>query len=528
LTSGQKQIGNYEKLRAWYLARLRKLAIASDHSLTSTPASLIAADRDRLQRRAAQGLQNNAVDLPSRLKSWRPGKLHLEQKIIVLILASLVLQLAFGACLFLAVSEKVGLRYDHAQSIVVASIIGNFAVAVSIVLLLKRLVIHRLRNLNESIQAVTSMELDSATVADEIGCTEYLLLKAVLTAQETQEGENAVADFALDIVCAFDEQFKISAVNPAVTKLWGYGRQELIGKELAYLVVGEYLESSKKAFESIRVRQQPGQIINQVHCNTGAIQDIHWSVEWAPEEKNWFCIARDITNEKAVERLRQHYVSMVSHDLRSPITSISVSLELLSNGAAGTLPAKAQEMIGVALRGTGRLINLINGILDAEKAETGSLAVFPKNVELSTILNASIESVQAFADKRAIGLECAPSPVVVSVDEARIVQVLVNLLSNAIKFSPSGSNVCISVKDMAGQVEIRITDAGRGVPKRLQKTIFERFKQVDASDARERAGSGLGLRIARMIVEAHGGSIGVESDEEQGSTFWLRLPKAIA
>jgi signal transduction histidine kinase len=109
-------------------------------------------------------------------------------------------------------------------------------------------------------------------------------------------------------------------------------------------------------------------------------------------------------------------------------------------------------------------------------------------------------------------------------DADRIVQVLVNLLSNAVKFSPSGSSVIVGASQVDDQVEVRVTDTGRGIPARLLPNIFQRFEQVSASDATEKGGSGLGLAICKDIAELHGGTIGVESEEGKGSTFWFRLP----
>jgi len=109
-------------------------------------------------------------------------------------------------------------------------------------------------------------------------------------------------------------------------------------------------------------------------------------------------------------------------------------------------------------------------------------------------------------------------------DENRIVQVLVNLLSNAVKFSPRGSAITMSAQETAGFVEVAVRDRGRGVPRSYQRSIFERFQQVEASDSRQKGGTGLGLAICKTIVEQHGGTIGVESEVGRGSTFWFRIP----
>jgi signal transduction histidine kinase len=111
-------------------------------------------------------------------------------------------------------------------------------------------------------------------------------------------------------------------------------------------------------------------------------------------------------------------------------------------------------------------------------------------------------------------------------DENRIVQVVVNLLSNAVKFSPRGAAITVCAQEAAGFVEVSVRDRGRGIPRSYQRSIFERFQQVEASDSRKNGGTGLGLAICKTIVEQHGGTIGVESEVGRGSTFWFRVPAA--
>jgi len=128
------------------------------------------------------------------------------------------------------------------------------------------------------------------------------------------------------------------------------------------------------------------------------------------------------------------------------------------------------------------------------------------------------------AEAHGIGIEARPSAARVEADADRLVQVVVNLLSNAVKFSPSGAVVTLEAEAREGHAEVRVRDRGRGVPERLQRAIFERFKQVEASDSRDKGGTGLGLAICKAIVEQHHGEIGVRSTEGEGSTFWFRCP----
>jgi PAS domain S-box-containing protein len=235
-------------------------------------------------------------------------------------------------------------------------------------------------------------------------------------------------------------------------------------------------------------------------------------------------MAEDITKLLEVERLKQEFVSTVSHELRTPLTSIVGSLTLASSGVLGELPPEVSEIVCVAERNAKRLITLINDILDLERLDSGNLDMRFDSVPVRDILHRSVEAVQAFADDSQIDLVVASPPVLVVGDGDRLVQLTVNLLANAIKFSPPGSKVVLSAMECSDFLEIRVTDQGRGIPESHRTAIFERFRQVDASDSRQKGGSGLGLAICKAIVEQHGGSIGVISEEGAGSTFWFRLP----
>src|SRR5262249_50011568 len=148
----------------------------------------------------------------------------------------------------------------------------------------------------------------------------------------------------------------------------------------------------------------------------------------------------------------------------------------------------------------------------------------PRKCSLNEVIQASIDSVSTYADQNGIHLEGPDTQIPLYADPDRIVQVLVNLLSNAIKFSPGDSSVVVSATAVDDEVEVRVKDRGRGVPAHLREAVFERFRQVASSDATDKGGTGLGLPICKEIVELHGGKIGVESEEGQGSTFWFRLP----
>src|SRR5262249_18219679 len=155
----------------------------------------------------------------------------------------------------------------------------------------------------------------------------------------------------------------------------------------------------------------------------------------------------------------------------------------------GEFEEETREVINIAERNSIRLIGLINDILDLEKLETGKLEMSFTDVRVSRIFERSLESVRAFAEEQAISIEFEPVEASVHGDEDRLVQVLVNLISNAVKFSPKGSSVKVAAEERLEWIEVKVIDHGRGIPAKYRDVIFERFRQIEASDSRQKGGS---------------------------------------
>ncbi|MGC1217957.1 MAG: ATP-binding protein [Phormidesmis sp.] len=247
--------------------------------------------------------------------------------------------------------------------------------------------------------------------------------------------------------------------------------------------------------------------------------------------KGLFSLVSDISDRKATEQMKDEFVSVVSHELRTPLTSVHGSLKLLATGKLGPLgSSQSQALIDIALKNTERLTRLLNDVLDLEKIGSGRVSLSLAACSVPSLLQTAVESMQTMADDYEITLTIQSTERDIEVsqvwaDADQIIQALTNLLSNAIKFSPKGTTVWVASRSQGNKVEFSVKDSGRGIPSDKLEIVFERFQQVDTSDARERGGTGLGLAICREIIQQHQGRIWAKSVHGQGSSFYFTLPK---
>jgi signal transduction histidine kinase len=239
-----------------------------------------------------------------------------------------------------------------------------------------------------------------------------------------------------------------------------------------------------------------------------------------------FSLVLDVTNRHQIERMKDEFISVVSHELRTPLTSIYGSLKMLASGLLHDKPDKEQRLLNISVENTDRLMRLVNDILDIERIESGTVQMVKSVWKVPELMAKAVEAIEPLAEKAGVTVSLSDNGGHVWVDGDRTIQTFTNLLGNAIKFSDRGSTVWFTSSKRAGQMLFQVRDCGRGIPKDKLEVIFERFQQVDASDARSGEGTGLGLAICRSIIQQHGGQIWVESAVGQGSTFSCILPRS--
>lgn len=228
---------------------------------------------------------------------------------------------------------------------------------------------------------------------------------------------------------------------------------------------------------------------------------------------------------KDADKMKSEFISTASHALRTPLTVISNYLELVNRGKIACLE-KQEEIIETLILQTNHMIELVNDMLDISKMESKKFIIERKEIATQEIANEVVEKVKTLADLKghAISLKLPDNLPKVVGDRKRIEDVFTNLLTNAIKYTSNGGKITVSAKDEGKHVHFVVADTGGGVPRREQKKIFEKF-YIGSSGKKEPSGMGLGLSIAKGIVEAHGGKIWVESTVGKGSKFYFTIPK---
>ncbi|HEY9785897.1 MAG TPA: HAMP domain-containing sensor histidine kinase [Candidatus Obscuribacterales bacterium] len=230
--------------------------------------------------------------------------------------------------------------------------------------------------------------------------------------------------------------------------------------------------------------------------------------------------------EREAQMLRKQMVAMITHDLRTPLSTLGNIMEFLTNGAHAQLDEKGRGYIDIGKRNVNRMSALVNDLLDIERIDAGQMELQRGKILLDESFDACAANLAPLAEAKGVALKFEPARFVVSGDEEKIDRVLVNLIANAIKFSPEGAQVNVSAAQQDGVVCVTVQDQGKGIPQDKLEDVFKIFHRVKDETSDEMPGSGLGLSICKSFVELHGGKIWVESAPGAGTKFIFTLPSA--
>ena len=380
--------------------------------------------------------------------------------------------------------------------------------------------------------------------------------KTITAAERTPEGLRTseiryrrLFESARDGILILDAvTLKITDVNPFMTDLLGYSREEFLGKELWEIGLFSDKEASKRAFQELQATGYLRYEDLPLQSTEGERREVEFVSNVYQEDNRPViqCNIRDITDRKRGEEerrlllereqaahaeadnangIKDEFLALLSHELRTPLTSILGWSDMLMEGTLGEVSEKhAFEIIGRNARAQRQLID---DLLDTSRIITGKMRLEVRPVELAPLIEIVVEAVRPAANARNIQLQVVLDPLTspISGDPQRLQQIIWNLLSNAIKFTPKGGSVEVRLERIKSHLELLISDTGQGIEPAFLPHVFDRFLQSDSSSTRRHGGLGLGLSIVRQLVELHGGTVtALSQGAEQGATFKVTFP----
>ncbi|MBI4012550.1 MAG: PAS domain S-box protein [Candidatus Rokubacteria bacterium] len=347
-------------------------------------------------------------------------------------------------------------------------------------------------------------------------------------AYETRFQLASIVESSDDAIVGWSPDLRIVSWNPGAERIYGYTAAEIIGRPFPILVPAERQDEVRHLVE----RLQRGEHLQNYETvwvrKDGQPIDVSVTISATRDEAGrvtgFSTIARDVTERKAIERLKDEFIATVSHELRTPLAAIRGHVELVMDGEAGPVTPLQQEFLGIATQNTDRLAVLINDLLEVEKLEAGKVQIREEPVDVAAVLREVVATFRLEAERKGLAFrdEIADRLVVIG-DRDRLIQVFANLVSNAIKYTTHGE-VGVRASRRDGRVAVVVHDTGLGISAEDRQQLFTKFFRSAESAVRDAGGTGLGLVIAKGIVERHGGSIEVDSEKGIGSRFTVLLP----
>jgi PAS domain S-box-containing protein len=357
----------------------------------------------------------------------------------------------------------------------------------------------------------------------------------------SEQRHRSVVEALDEGVLLYDSRGVVIACNQNAAELVGIATEEIVGRsaaELPFVLVDEkgkeLAREDRPGYRAILTGEPQ---LNLVAGHPRPDGDIRWlSINAMPIADDAgtgspYAVAvsfADITERRRAERLKDEFFALVSHELRTPLTSIAGYLELLTDDdAEGELDSIQRQFLGVVERNARRLQRLVGDLLFVAQFEAGKLSLDMGRVRIADVASEAIESAGPRAADLGLDLQLHVDDVPeITGDAGRLGQSVDNLVSNALKFTPSGGKVEVRVIDAGDHARIEVADTGIGIAREEQKRLFERFFRTAVATEQAIPGVGLGLSITKAIIEGHGGSISVASDEGRGTTFTIELPYA--
>src|SRR3989339_72640 len=395
--------------------------------------------------------------------------------------------------------------------------------------------------------AVTAEEKEStrrklAVTAQELRRLHETLEKKVLRRTKDLEQIRSKTEAILTSIgnglVVVDKEGKIDYINQSFEEMMGWKTQEIVGKSMVQVVPREDVNGVEVLFKE--------RILTQVLAGQKFVADLANPFYYIRKDKSRFPVSsivspvilnkkivgavevfRDITKEKEIDKAKTEFVSLASHQLRTPLSTVNWYSEMLLTGDVGEVTTEQKKYLEEIYNGNQRMVELVNTLLDVSRIELGTLVVESKPTNIVKLTQNVIneQKLQIIEKKIKLSPSFEDNIPLITADPKLLRMVIQNLLSNAIKYTPDGGKIRASLSlDEKKNVILKISDTGYGIPANQQDKIFSKLFRADNVIGKDTEGTGLGLYIAKSIVEQVGGKLWFESEENQGATFYVALP----
>lgn len=333
-----------------------------------------------------------------------------------------------------------------------------------------------------------------------------------------------------DGVLVCDQDGCVVLTNPAASRMLMTSETSLLGNSISQCHLSSDL--SKTIEESLQAKDIGYTSVSQ-ELSLGESQEIFLRAHTAQvrndlgETMGSVTVLQDISHLKELDKMKSEFIAMVTHELRAPIAAVEQQLTVILNKMAGEVTEKQEQLLSRAKERTKGLLDLIKDLLDLSKIEAGKMVQYKEPLALQEVIQRVVDLMKVEAENKKIDLRFTVPPEIsfINADRNSMEGIFTNLISNAIKYTPEGGKVLVKLGEEGGFLKATVSDTGIGIKKEDLSRIFDKFYRVKTSETRQIVGTGLGLSIVKSIVDAHLGSISVESEEEKGTTFTILFPK---
>ncbi|QQZ10334.1 two-component system histidine kinase PnpS [Heyndrickxia vini] len=378
------------------------------------------------------------------------------------------------------------------------------------------------KDYSSRVRAKTKGELEQLSIA--VNKLAKSLQHQMEEISENQQKLTGVLTNMVSGVMLINPDGRIALVNPAMEKIIGSTADQLRGK--LHIEAGKSFGLSQLIDQSLKKKVKIHDEV-QMYYPGQRILDAHLApyVGANGEIKGIITVLHDITDIRRLEKMRSEFVANVSHELKTPITSLKGFAETLLDGAMYD-PEIAKSFLTIIHDESERLHRLITDILHLSKIEQHQLPFHPEPLNATDVIYETVDTLQEEINKKQLILKLpTKKPVIIDAEKDRLQQIILNLVANAVTYTPDKGTIEIGIDEKEDQINLTIKDTGIGISQEELPRIFERFYRVDKARSRNSGGTGLGLAIVKHLVESHHGSIQVESEEGKGTQFTITLPK---